>query len=414
MVASMVRFGGVERRPDAWRAAVLLLVACTSCLAACTTNHDALARRPSDDPKGGNGGAAGLGGTGGFGNSGNQPQGGRPNPDYEPPGDDVLTIVNGVIDAASVRLCFARVAEQGGRELVGEPLPELAYAASTMLTELDGVSLADDSVQVWVIAGELERVAELDCEAAIELAESEEAKVTPDALLDASGGAGGAAGSAGAGGVDSAGAGGAAPQEPLPLPTLRARPVAALPPGTVDIGRSILLVLTGCMGGAAYTDNVERAACGEDYAPDRPTLQPIVVKLSRDLRFDKVGLQAVHASLSTGSIDVRAASEDSAAALVFASTVAFGGIEPRPADTRFTAVELGVDRDDYGLQAIDDMGDEAFAQSWPEILQRSAVESLEAARTYTVVFLGPDPRLIKRGFWQHNAFAIVDNDPTRE
>jgi hypothetical protein len=35
-------------------------------------------------------------------------------------------------------------------------------------------------------------------------------------------------------------------------------------------------------------------------------------------------------------------------------------------------------------------------------------------RTYTAIFLGPDPLLIKEGWWNGSAFALVDNDPTRD
>ena len=377
---------------------------------ACTTNHDALARQPKAGASGGGAGGSSGFGTGGFGNTGDQTsQGGRPNPDYEPPGANVLTIVNGVIDAPSVRLCFARVDAQGETgELVGKPLPELTYAASTVLTELDGLSLVDDVLQPWVISGDLSRINKLDCAAAVALAEAEEAAVTPE--VEASG-AGGALGEGAAG---ESGAAGAPAMPALELPALRARALAALPAGTVNIGRSILMVLTGCIGGAAYTDHVDTSACGDSYTPASPTLQPIIVKLSRDLRFDKVGLQAVHASLPSGSLDIRASGDKGAVSLVFASSVSYGSIEPRPADTRFTPAELGVARSNYGLQAVDENGAVAFQEAWSDVLAVSGIESIEPARTYTAVFLGPAPLLIKKGWWNTPAFALVDNDPTRK
>lgn len=393
--------------------------------AACTTNHDSLARKPTDN-KGG-GGAGGIGGTAGLGsgNTGNQAQGGRYNPDFEPPGDNVLTVVNGVVDAPSIRLCFARVEKDGTSEIVGSPSPELAYGASLVLTEIEGLSLVEDTIQTWAITGELSKIEKLDCSEAVARAEAEEARVTPIAALENADGAGGApsdvdSGGAGgqvavgAGGEGTAGAGGAGEEPPLEKPRLRARAAPAVPPATVNIGRSILMVLTGCIGGAAYSDRAATSACGDPYTPDSPTLQPIVVTLSRQIAFDKVGLQAVHASLSTPSLDLRTTGADDAVALVFASSVAYGSIEPRPADTRFTKLELGVDRTDYGLQAINEDGAVAFAEDWPSILARSGIDAIQSARTYTAIFLGPDPQLIKQGFWSRNAFALVDNDPTRK
>src|SRR6186713_2446664 len=110
----MARLGEVALRLEAARAVLLTVAMVASASGACTTNHDALARQPkAGSSSGGSAGASGFG-SGGFGNTGNQAsQGGRPNPDDEPAGDDVLTIVNGVVDATSVRLCFARVDENG-------------------------------------------------------------------------------------------------------------------------------------------------------------------------------------------------------------------------------------------------------------------------------------------------------------
>ncbi len=410
----MVRFGEVARRWEAARALWLALLLAAGAGHACTTNHDALARQPkAGTAGGGSGGGSGFG-MGGFGNTGNQTsQGGRRNPDEEPPGPNVLTVVNGVIDAPSVRLCFARVDENGeAAELVGTPLPTLGYAASTVLTEIDGLSLVDDVIQPWVIAGDLARIEELDCEAAVALALAEEAAVTPVIEANATGGAS-AGGAAGDGAAGENAAAGAASMPPLDIPALRARSLAALPAGTVNIDRSILMVLTGCMGGAAYRDRIHASACGAGYSPDSPTLQPIIVKLSRDVRFDKVGLQAVHASLPSGSLDIRASGSRGAVSLVFASSVSYGSIEPRPADTRFTPVELGVAQSSYGLQAVDQNGQVAYQEAWSDVLAVAGIDAIVSARTYTAIFLGPDPLLIKKGWWNSSAFALVDNDPTR-
>jgi hypothetical protein len=195
---------------------------------------------------------------------------------------------------------------------------------------------------------------------------------------------------------------------------LRARPVAALPPGTVAIGRSILLVLTGCSGGVAYTDKVETAACGAAYTPTTPTLEPVIVKLSRVVGFGTVGLQAVHASQATGSLDVRASGDKGAVSLVFASSVRFGSIEPRPADVRFTPSELGVENFNYGLQAIDTKGGVAYQEAWTDVLNAAGVPAILAGRGYTAIFVGPDPLLLKEGWWNPSAFTVVDNDPTRQ
>ena len=410
----MVRLG-VAVGTDARRGLLLALLLAAGASNGCTTNHDALARQPkAGSSAGGSAGSAGFG-FGGFGNTGNQAQGGRENPDVEPAGANVLTIVNGVVDAPSVQLCFARVGENDETDaFVGSPSAELGYAATTVLQELDGLSLIDDVIQPWVIAGELSLLEKLNCEDAVALAQSEEAKVTPVPEEPAAVGQGGE-GTGGAGQAEpsgEAGAGGSG--EPLEFPTLRARPLAALPAGTVNIGRSILMVLTGCIGGAAYTDRIDTAVCGKGYTPETPTLQPIVVKLSRAVSYDKVGLQAVHASPATASLDIRASGDEGTVSLVFATDVTFGAIEPRPAALRFTPVELGVDQFNFGLQAVDEGGGVAYQEAWSDILKVSALPTPVAGRSYTAVFLGPDPLLIKEGWWNTSAFSLVDNDPTRE
>jgi hypothetical protein len=399
----VVASGRSERARAAGVTLALLLVA----NGACTTNHDALAKQPKAGSAGGGSGGGSGAATGGFGNTAAVPsQGGRPNPDFEAAGDDVLTIVNGVIDAPSVELCFARLADNGeSGELVGAPLPALSYAASTVLTEVEGFSFADDAIVPWVLAGELSLVDGLDCHDAVALAVSEEAKVTPPEPNAGSGGEAGVAGVGGAGGE---------PAIPLELPTLRARPLAAIPAGTVNIGRSILMVLTGCMGGAAFEDSVDTSACGDAYTPSTPTLQPLVVKLSRTPGFDKVGLQAVQAAPAVdGTVDVRASGESGVVSLTFASSVSFGAIEPRPADVRFSPDELGVSRNDFGLQAVGDSG-VLFQEAWPDIREASGLGEIEAHRNYTAVLLGPDPLLLKQGWWNGSAFSLVENDPTRE
>jgi hypothetical protein len=139
----------------------------------------------------------------------------------------------------------------------------------------------------------------------------------------------------------------------------------------------------------------------------------VVVKLSRELRFDKVGLQAVHASPATPAVDVRAAGEPSAPALTFASGLRFGAIEPRPADVRFSTAELGVSTPGYGVQAVED-GEPVHQEGWPSLLERSGIDQVLAGRTYSLILVGPNPRIQKPGFWSDTAFVLIDNDPARD
>ncbi len=390
---------------------LLSLVFVMPCVAAgaCTTDHDALARQPRA-ASGGQGGRSGASATAGFATTaGTAAQGGAAvNPDTEPPGDDVVTLVNGVVDASSVALCFASAPGVGDAPvLLGTPSPELSYGATVVVTELDGVSFAEDAIEAWVIAGTLSLIEGLDCEAAVALAEAEEARVTP--VEDPDGSAGqGAGGQAGAAGEP----GQAEPPPQLELPELRARALPLLPAGTFAQGRSVLLVLSGCLGGAAFSDPLETAVCGEEYTPKASTLRPVVVKLSRQSRFDKVGLQGVQGSLAAGALDLRIAGGASRLPLAFASDLTFGGIEPRPADVRFGSDELGFSARAHGVQAVAE-ADVLFKEDWASLGERAGVSALENGRNYSLALVGPSPRVLKPGFWNAPLFVLIDNDPTR-
>src|SRR6188768_3723694 len=140
---------------------------------ACVTNHEALEKKPSGRTGDGGGGTSASAGSsgrlGGFGGEALS-TGGRA--DDEPPGESVLTIVNGVVDAPRVALCLAKVDAEGnvtplGSPLTGEPLE---YGQSLVLRQVEGVDFATDGLEPIVIAGDLALIADLDCEAAIDRA----------------------------------------------------------------------------------------------------------------------------------------------------------------------------------------------------------------------------------------------------
>lgn len=397
---------------------VVLAAATLSVLsaAACTTNHDAFAKKPGGAGGGGSGGG-GFGG-GGFGNAPSGAQGGMlENPDNEPPGDDVLTIVNGVVDAESVQLCFARSRDGGVPEPFGLPLPEreLGYAQSIELENIEGAALTKDYLEPWVLAGNLSLIEGLVCEQAIALAQEEEARATPDPEALAGASAGGAAGEGGAdaqGGAGAEGGAGGARAPKYERPALRARALPQFSPGTFAIGRSVLMVLSGCLGGPAFRDDLEALACGARYADSLSTAGAVVVKLSRDVSFPGVALQAVQASLGTELVDIRVAGGEGDVSIAFANELTYGAIAPRPPEQRFGPAELGTMSGRHGVQALRD-GVVHLQESWSTLFDRSGIEELESGRGYSLVLVGPSSDTRKLGFWQRPAFALVVNDPTR-
>jgi hypothetical protein len=110
---------------------------------------------------------------------------------------------------------------------------------------------------------------------------------------------------------------------------------------------------------------------------------------------------------------VRSSGPAGSLALTFASSLAFGAVEPRPADVRFSASALGITARDHGLQAIGD-GGVLFQDSWQNLRTASGLVEIVESRTYSAVFVGSSPLLVKKGWWNPATFVLVDNDPTRE
>src|SRR3954447_5366881 len=81
---------------------------------ACVSNHEALEKKPTGRGGNGSGGAlASAGAPSHRGGPGGEADNGGGHPDDEPPGESVLTIVNGIVDAPSVALCLAKVDADG-------------------------------------------------------------------------------------------------------------------------------------------------------------------------------------------------------------------------------------------------------------------------------------------------------------
>ncbi len=379
---------------------------------ACVTNHDALEKKPAGEGGGGNGGAsAGAGGPAHLGGFGGEAANGGGHADDEPPGESVLTIVNGVVDAPSVALCLAKVDADGNVTPLGSPLTDepLGYGQSVVLREVEGVDFATDGLEPIVIAGDLELIAGLDCEAAIERARSEEALSDGGSDLGAGGAAGdgsgtsvpaaaGNGGSAGEGGgsfsegggssSEDGGSAGASAGPPAVRSALRVRGLPAISAGTLNAGRSLVFVANGCMGGATYSGAAAAQYCGAGYTPREPTVSAILVSLSRQVSSDHVAMQVVHASLANAQVDVRSRppfpSMDAGIAI---TSVVMGQVAPRPASIQNTLFDLGSAR--KFRVSVETQGDSLFAQSWTSVLAQGGLSELKNGAGYALVFNGP-------------------------
>ena len=289
-------------RRDRWLGTLIL----AGSLGGCVTDHDALQKKPSVAAGAGAGGA--LSGAGApaviGGSNGGAASVGR-HADDEPRGKSVLTIVNGVVDAPSVVLCFVKLDASGGITPFGDPLTKapFEYGQNLVLADVSGAKVDADTLEPVLIAGELDLVAGLKCEDAVARAEDEEASAIDantrarEAAHASEAGEGGSADSAGAGGE-----GGVPSYERRAR--LRLGRLPAIPGGTLNAGRSILYVATGCIGGATYDAAKSDEYCGAGYNEQQPTLSGVLVSLSRRVQYGETGMQFVHASLATPPVDV--------------------------------------------------------------------------------------------------------------
>jgi hypothetical protein len=393
-------------------------------LVACVTNHAALEKRP-DSGSGGTGGTSAAAGS--FPQLGGAAAGlssGGGHSDDEPRGKSALTIVNGVVDAPRAVLCFAKVDTDRSVVPFGDPLSAapLEYGQTLVLADVPGADLAADTLQLLVIAGDLELVAGLDCQAAVDRAQSEEASTAVLAPELAQGGAAGdssALASAGAkplpdggasGETDNAGAGGAPPT--AGRSRLRVRGLPAIAPGTLNMGRSLVLVANGCLAGRGFSGPHAEQYCGLGYSESEPTLSACLVNLSRKLSYDHVGMQVVNASLANAQVDLksRPAFPSDATGVPIVSGLVEGQVAPRPALLTNTAFDYGSSR--LHVIEVSAQGGTLFSQSWQDVLARGGIPALVDQTTYALVLSGPQGDLpAVPDLWNAPALTAIAADP---
>jgi hypothetical protein len=377
-------------RRDRWLGTLIL----AGSLAGCVTDHDALQKKPSVANGAGAGGApAAAGAPTIIGGSDGEAATGGGHADDEPPGKNVLTIINGVVDAPSVVLCFAKLDSNGGVTPFGEPLTKapFEYGQNLVLGDVTGAKVDTDTLEPLLIAGELDLVSGLSCEDAVARAQDEEASA-----IDANTGAGGEGG--------------------VPSYEVRSRlrlgSLPAIPAGTLNAGRSILYVATGCIGGATYNAAKSEEYCGDGYSEQQPTLSGMLASLSRRVQFGETGLQFVHASLATPPSDVSShppfPSTDPG--IQIATAVVEGQVSPHSALLTHSALEYGSAKS-YTVQ-ISAQGSPVTDESWVDVLARGGVKALEDGSTYALVLLGPRvDHAMATPLWNPSAVTVIPVDP---
>lgn len=216
----------------------------------------------------------------------------------EPTGPSALTVVNGVADYGAARFCF----------LPGDtPWPAaatgLAFAAGEAV-DLATALPAGSDITPWVIAGDLTATAGMTCTQMLALAQP----------------------------ID----GGAAP------PVVAAE-LGLIPQAVLAADRSLLLVTTGCMGGAGHDNASATSGCGMGYTSQTPTTGVVLVAMSRITDAKHVSLQAVNASavLAASDVGVTPTVLTKAMEVVVAPALGPGAIGPDPPFAGLTLAQYG-------------------------------------------------------------------------
>jgi len=382
------------------------------------TDHAALEKMSGSAGAGGAGGAAAGGGGNVLNNSAGTGVAGSGHPDDEAPGTSVLTIVQGVVDAPSVVWCFAKVGTDGTVTPFGSPISKapLAYGQNLVVHDIAGADLASDTLEPFLIAGDLDLVAGLDCAAAIDLARTTEVAANPvssePSTANDAGAAGADSASGGSAGEPAIGAGGAAGAPAEVMSALRVRGLPAIPAATLNGGRSYLLVVNGCLGGAGYDSASAANYCVDGYTEHAPTVSEVFVALSRATDSGFVGMQFVHASLATGTVSVtsHAALPSADMPITIVSGEVEGQLLPRPALLTHTAVEYGSGRD--FVLSVASQSTTLDTEAWTDVLARGGVSALEDGSTYALVLLGARADLrAPTPLWNLAAITVVPADP---
>lgn len=336
-------------------------------LAACSSDHSALAVD-------GDGGAAststsasasisGAGGAGGGDTSSTGAgAGGQGGGEARP---TTVTLVNGVSDYDAVRLCFIPA---GGDEDAVDPWPGAAgqpFARAAVLPP-EALSPAGDDVRIAVIAGQLSLTSGLSCAAVRALAQGDE--------------------------------------------RVRFSDLPVLPGSAFSSGKSLLIVPTGCMGGAGHEGPGEQLGCGVAYAPGAPTVDLVALGMRRDASPGKVSFLAVHASPAIPTVDLLMASGTSGAspsALAYSlsygamgtQTFAASLLSLKPLDS----VPIQMFTSGAGAPAVT-LAKQVFA------LSNVVAADLHDGEGYALIALGAAPAA-PEGFYEPLSYALVRTSP---
>lgn len=339
-----------------------MLVGAAAVVFGCGRDHDLGLSTTSSTTGDGGSGAAGTGSS----SAATTGSGGAGPLDAGPSGPTALTIVNGINDYPAVRFCFLPAVEPWPASSSG-----MAFAASSVVAPIAVALPSGADVTPWVIAGDLAQTAGKTC---------------PEILATAAG----------------------------PSPPFVARALAVIPEAIFASDKSLLLVSTGCLGGAGHDDAVAATACGTGYTSTTPTAGITLVAMSRIESPAHVSLQVVSASAALPKCDVRLQPNlTSGSEVTLVGSLSPGAIGPSPPFATLTATEYGpldgVKIATYpagGLQStsVVELG-EVFAAGGV------GASGFVDGASLVLVAVGSGPGLAADKYWHAFTYALVEADP---
>lgn len=323
---------------------------------ACEGSHTDLGQdTTSASSTGGAEPSVGGGGAGGG-------EGGAPPVIVEPDGPASMTVVNGIVDRAAMRLCFLQSPANGADQAEPWPDDDLGYARAAK-----DPPLPEGDAEVLVLTGDLEVIGAASCR---EIADA-----------------------------------------PLEIEGLEVLSIGVLPASATTMPRSLLFALTGCFGGEEHTADDSDPICGPGYSPETPTPGVVIAPLSRLTEETALGIQIVNALGSRELVDgFMTPGFSGVQESVIAIDIASGAVAPFPPSTVFSASSLG-SAADANVRIVSFNGlpsDGTFSVG--EAMANGGLDGTAFAngKNVALIAVGPSPGL-GVGWW--NDFAVVAVDP---
>jgi hypothetical protein len=344
-----------------WTALLGLVIGCTGPDTTALVAKDASAG--ADGSKDGSAGASNDAGQGGGGQQ--VPQDAAIESSFSPDGPSVFTFLHGIPNARAVRVCFEVQDGAGFSLTTSPPLPEkdlgLLFGRAFSTDSLTDVDLALQAIRPVVIGGALEIIVGNKCH---------QIDLSTQGLF----------------------------WEALP----------ALPAGTLDRGRSVLMVAAGCFS-EPHEEEDSDVVCGPDFVPNKGNLRLLVASMERTPLEDTMGIQVFAASLGSSrlSVDHVAASTGEVKAVV--RDLVAGKMAPRPPFKQLSLFSLGTEPQDNRWRVFVDNSAESEVDSLlPDALEKGGLtlDDLQDRKNFTIVLVGPKPGMEGSWFKSHSVVMI--------